>query len=83
MIVPERLSHTGGARSLTRDLLRSDADLYPDEAAGQLEVRVHTLANPRSNRAIQHLFDHLNAAEFAYPGTNLRLLYRLVNSAQK
>ncbi len=80
MIVREKLSHPDEARSLLRDLFRSDADLYPDEAAGVLEVRLHTLANPRSNRAIQHLLDHLNAAEFTYPGTNLSLTYTL-NSA--
>jgi hypothetical protein len=78
-IVREELSHTGEARSLIRDLVRSDADLYPDEAAGVLEVRVHTLANPRSNRAVQHLLDDLNATEFTYPGTNLRLVYTLAN----
>ena len=76
-IVREELSHMDEARALTRDLFRSDADLRPDEAAGVLEVRVHTFANPRSNRAIQHLLDHLNAAEFSYPGTNLRLSYTL------
>jgi transposase len=81
MIVREKLSHTGEARSLIRNLLRSDADLSPDEGAGVLEVRVHTLANPRSNRAIQHLLDHLNATEFTYPGTNLRLVYTLSNEA--
>jgi len=83
MIVRERLSHAAEARSLIRDLLRSDADLYPDEAAGVLEVRVHTLANPRSNRAIQYLLEHLNAAEFTYPGTNLRLVYTLFNDVPK
>jgi len=82
-IVREKLSHTAQARSLIRDLLRSDADLYPDEAAGVLQVRVHTLANPRSNRAIQYLLDHLNAAEFTYPGTNLQLTYTLTNDALK
>ncbi len=76
-IVREQLSHADEARSLIRDLFRSDADIHPDMAAGVLEVRVHTLANPRSNRAIQHLLDHLNAAAFTYPGTNLRLTYPL------
>lgn len=74
-IVREELSHADEARSLLRDLFRSDADIQPDEAAKVLEVRLHTLANPRSNRAIQHLLDHLNAAEFTYPGTDLRLTY--------
>jgi hypothetical protein len=58
-IVREKLSHVDEARALIRDLLRSDADIQPNEAAGVLEVRLHTLANPRSNRAIQHLLDHL------------------------
>ena len=80
-IVREKLSHTDDARSLIRDLLRSDADIHPDEAAGVLEVRLHTLANPRSNRAVQHLLEHLNAAEFTYPGTNLRLTYTLSSPA--
>jgi hypothetical protein len=65
---------------LIRDLFRSDADIHPDKTAGVLEVRVHTLANPRSNRAIQHLLDYLNAAEFTYPGTNLRLTYTMAAS---
>ena len=76
-IVREELSHADEARPLIRDLLRSDADIHPDQTAAVLEVRLHTLANPRSNRAIQHLLDHLNAAEFTYPGTNLRLTYTL------
>ena len=77
MIVREQSSHPKEARSLVRDLFQSDADIHSDEAAGVLEVRLHTLANPRSNRAIQHLLDHLNAAEFTYPGTYLRLTYTL------
>ena len=78
-VVREQLSHMDDARSLLRDLFRSDADLIPDEARGVLEVRLHTLSNPRSNRAVQHLLEHLNAAEFIYPGTNFRLVYRLAN----
>jgi hypothetical protein len=83
MIVREELSHADEARSLLRDLFRSDADIYPDEAAGVLEVRLHTLSTPRSNRAIQHLLDHLNAAEFVYPGTTLRLTYTLAARPEK
>jgi hypothetical protein len=79
MIAREELSHEEEARSLIRDLFRSDADIHPNEAEGVLEVWLHTLANPRSNRAIKHLLDHLNAAEFTYPGTNLRLAYALLD----
>ena len=40
------------------------------------------MSNPRSNRAIAHLLEHLNAAEFTYPGTNLRLVYSIAGEAE-
>jgi hypothetical protein len=83
LLVRKELSHPDEARSLLCDLFRSDADILPDDSAGVLEVRVHTLANPRSNRAVQRLLEHLNAAEFVYPGTTLRLTYTLVAPLQK
>jgi hypothetical protein len=82
-IVREKMSHVDEARSLIREVMRCSADIIPNEVLGVLEVRLHTLANPRSNRAVLHLLDHLNAAEYAYPGTNLRLLYSLSGSTKK
>jgi len=79
-ILRESLRHEDDSRSLIRDLLRSDADLIPHSEENVLEVRIHTLANPRSNRAIQHLLDHLNATESTYPGTDFRLNYSLGKS---
>ena len=76
-IVRESLARTDDARSLLRDLFRSEADLVPDVEQHVLRVHVHPLSNPRSNRAIAHLLEHLNAAEFTYPGTSLRLVYSL------
>jgi SMC interacting uncharacterized protein involved in chromosome segregation len=81
-IVREELSRSDDARSLLQDLFRSDADLYPDPDIGVMEVRIHTLANPRSNRAIKHLLEQLNAAEFTYPGTGFRLKYILTPSSE-
>ena len=40
------------------------------------------MSNPRSNRAIAHLLEHLNAAEFTYPGTNLQLVYSIAGQAE-
>ena len=39
------------------------------------------MANPRSNRAIEHLLAELNNTESNYPGTTLKLVYRLVGIA--
>jgi hypothetical protein len=76
-IVREHLARHHDARSLIRDLCTVEADLLPDEDAGVLTIQVHSMANPRSNRAIEHLLGHLNEAAFNYPGTDIRLLYRL------
>jgi hypothetical protein len=78
-ILRDDLRREDDSRSLLRDLFCSDADLIPDRAGRVLEVRLHTLANPRFNRAVQHLLDHLNAAESTYPGTDFRLRYSLGN----
>ena len=74
-IVREELAREDDARTLLRDLYRSEADILPQLDQGILEVRVHAMANPRSNRAIHHLLTHLNAAAFAYPGTKLQLQF--------
>ena len=76
-LLRESLRRADDSRSLLRDLFRSDADIIPDRANRELAVRIHTLANPRSNRAIQHLLDHLNATDSTFPGTDFRLRYTL------
>ena len=79
-IVREELSRQDDARSVLRDLFCSSADLIPSPDTNELEVHVHPLANPRTNRAIEHLLEELNAASLTYPGTKLRLVYRLVGA---
>ncbi len=81
-IVREELARTDDARSLLRDLFSSEADLLPDLEQGILRVQIHPMSNPRSNRAITHLLGHLNAAEFTYPGTHLRLVYSIAGQAE-
>jgi hypothetical protein len=81
-IVREELARTDDARSLLRDLFCSEADLTPDLEKRVLGVQVHPMSNPRSNRAIAHLLEHLNGAEFTYPGTNLQLVYTIAGQAQ-
>jgi hypothetical protein len=80
-LLRESLRREDDSRSLLRDIFRSDADLVPDDNTKVLEVRIHTLANPRSNRAIQHLLTHLNATDSTFPGTDFRLHYTLGDPA--
>jgi hypothetical protein len=81
-IVRESLARTDDARSLLRDLFRSEADILPDVEQPVLRVRVHPMSTPRFNRAIAHLLEHLNAAEFTYPGTSLQLVYSLASEGE-
>jgi hypothetical protein len=81
-IVRESLTRTDDARSLLRDLFRSEADLMPDQEQQVLRAQVHQMSNPRANRAIAHLLEHLNAAEFIYPGTSLKLVYSIAGQAE-
>ena len=81
-IVREELARTDDARSVLRDLFRSEADLLPDVDHHCLHVQVHPMSNPRSNRAIAHLLDQLNAAELTYPGTSLKLIYSIAGDAE-
>jgi hypothetical protein len=81
-IVREELARADDARSLVRDLFSSEADLSPDPKNGVLEVQVHPMSNPRANRAVAHLLEHLNAVAFRYPGTNLQLVYSIAGVAQ-
>jgi hypothetical protein len=81
-IVREALARTEDARSLLCDLFRSEADLLPDVEQRVLRVHVHPMTNPRANRAIAHLLEHLNAAEFTYPGTSLQLVYAIAGQPE-
>lgn len=69
------------ARRLLQTLFVTAADILPDVQNNLLRVRVHNASTQADNRSIAVLLDELNKAEVEYPGTNLRLVYELVNKA--
>ena len=82
-VVRTELRREDDARSLVRDLFRSSSDITTDLDRGELRIGIHTLANPRSNRAIGSLLEELNASEQTYPGTNLKLVYTLLGKSPR
>lgn len=60
-------------RALVREMLLASADILPEDH--RLRVRLHSLANRRSNEALAKLCEILNALEVKYPGTDLTLVY--------
>ena len=78
-IVRDRLARSDDARSLVRELLMAEADLIPNEEEKTLTIRLHHLTNRLSDDAARYLAEQLNATETVYPGTDLRLVYKLVS----
>ncbi len=76
----ETMAREDGARSLLRAIYNSEADLMPDDVAKTLTVRLHNLANKTSDAAVEYLCDELNITETIYPGTDYRMIFKLVSS---
>lgn len=66
-------------RSLLRAIYASSADLLVNKEHQTLTVKIHNLANASSNAVLRHLCEILTESETVYPGTNLRLIYKLVS----
>ena len=80
-LIRPRLSkhHTDEAKTILRHLFESSVDLRPDESKGILEVFLHNMANPTYDKIAHYLCSRLNETETKYPGTNLRLIYKMVS----
>jgi hypothetical protein len=72
-VAPHYAKTEDEGHALIREMLAASADLVPE--ADRLRIRLHSLANPRSNEALAHLCATLNALGLQYPGTTLTLVY--------
>jgi hypothetical protein len=68
------------ARKFMRQVFELSADILPDYDQDRLVVRLHSMANPRSNRALRSLCDVLNDLKVCFPGTTLRLVLEATES---
>jgi hypothetical protein len=78
----EKLSRPDDARALLRQIFASSADLDPDAEKKTLTVRLHQLSNGAHDEVLEHLCAELTATETVYPGTELRLVFQPLRSAQ-
>ena len=74
-LTPHSARTEAEGRALIREMLLTRADLRPEADHHRLRVRLHSLANPRSNEALAKVCETLNALEIRYPGTELKLVY--------
>lgn len=64
-------------RAFVKTIIFTRADLYPDYQTNILTVSLYALATPRDNKAVEKICQTLNETETIFPGTNLRLFYKV------
>jgi len=75
--VREELKRADDARALLRQIYQTEVDLIPDPEAKTLMVCLHHLTQAAHDAAVHHLCHELTATETIFPGTDLRLVYKL------
>ena len=75
-LAPHYVRTEDDGRALIREMLLTSADILPQPDQHRLLVRLHSLANPRSNDALANLCETLNGLTVRYPGTDLTLVYQ-------
>ena len=79
--VREKLARGDDARALLRQIYSTEVDLIPDLNTKTLTVCLHHLTQAAHDAAVRYLCEELAATEATFPGTDLRLVYKL-GSAQ-
>jgi Transposase protein len=76
-LLRESLARHEDTRALLRQIYDTEADLLPDTQAKTLTVRLHHLTQAAHDQALESLCDQLNATETVFPGTDLRLVFKV------
>jgi len=76
-VLREKLARADDARTLLRQIYHTEVDLLPDLEAKKLTVHLHHLTQAAHDTAVRHLCDELTSTETVFPGTDLKLVYKL------
>jgi hypothetical protein len=72
---------TNEMRSLTKSLIKTKANIIPDYKKQTLTVELYSLSTPRDNKATLEICQTLNDSQTIFPGTNLKLIYKIATLA--
>jgi hypothetical protein len=75
--VRETMARSDDARALLRQIYQTEVDLMPAPESKTLTVCLHHLTQAAHDAAVRHLCEELTATETIFPGTDLRLVYKL------
>jgi hypothetical protein len=66
-------------RTLLKEIYNNEVDLVVDEKNKILRVRMHHLATQGQDKALRKLCEELTATETEFPGSDLKLIYELID----
>jgi hypothetical protein len=64
-------------RMLVKAIINTPIDMEVDNENAELKITLYPLANQRSNEAVSKICETINHTNTVYPGTNLRLCYKI------
>jgi hypothetical protein len=64
-------------RALIKSVIRTSINMEVDRKNEVLKITLYPLSNQRSNDAVSKICDTVNATDTIYPGTNLRLIFKI------
>ena len=76
----EKINRLDDARSVIRQIFRTEVDLLPDQQNKTLTVRLHPMSTQAHDQVVHHICAELTATETVFPGTDLRLIYEISGS---
>ena len=76
-ILREKLARNDDAHALIRGIFADEVDLAPNLGAKTLTVKLHFLSENLQDDAVRYLCEQLNETETVFPGTNLRMIFKL------
>lgn len=78
LIRPHYANSDKDGRTLLKEIYTSPADIIPDYENKTLTVVLHSMSNPRRNRAVAELCATLNETETTYPQTELKIIFKSI-----
>jgi len=76
-IAPYLANEEKEKRMVVKQIIKSNADLSPDYINNTLTITLHSLSANRFNKAASELAQLLNQTETIFPGTDLRMIYKI------
>jgi len=80
LIAPHYKRASQEIRALIKSVINTPINMEVDREKEELKINLYSLANQRSNEAVAKICETLNQTNTIYPGTKLRLIYKIATN---